>query len=171
MKICFYILAFTLLLSVCKSHDHDHLQFLGETFQDYKMYVMSIQMATTLCLQSKECDKIIKDVPKNILTLHGLWPSIEGSKLKDCNVGKQIDIIFEDEDFNSKMQKYWPSLYGPSKTFWDHEYNKHGYCWVMKYKKTDPDDFFVMTLNLYHGKGLDQIFQKGDFDLTPGTHR
>ena len=169
MKLYLYIFTLTLIFSITRSNDQ--LQFLQEDFQDYSMYVMSIQMATTLCLQSKECDKIIKDVPKNILTLHGLWPSIVGEKLRDCNKGAQIDIIFDDKAFSSKMQKYWPSLYGPSKSFWDHEYNKHGFCWVMKYKRTDPDDFFRMTMKLYHDKGLDQIFQKGGFDLNPGIQR
>ena len=52
-------------------------------------------MRTTLCLQSDDCEIKIKDVPKNILTIHGLWPSIVGQKLVEFNTGKKIDISFE----------------------------------------------------------------------------
>ena len=162
-----YLVSFILVLSNCKSDKQ--LEFLQD-FQDYNMYVFSIQMTTTLCLTSpKVCEDKMETVPKNVMTIHGLWPSVIGEKLEDCNTGDQIDVIIKDEDLQLKMQQYWPSLKGGDKSFWDHEYNKHGYCWVQKYEKDGPEDFFGMTMALYEKKGLDKIILNGGFEIEPGT--
>ena len=165
----FFISLISIIISISLCNSQNNVKFLQD-YQDYNMYVLSIQLATTLCLSSpKVCKDKMNKVPKNVLTIHGLWPSIVGEKLEDCNTGKQIDIKFDDVDFNNVMEEYWPSLKGADVQFWDHEYNKHGFCWVMKYGKTDPDDFFRMALELYNKKNLDKILLDGDFNITPGT--
>ncbi len=166
MKVVECLVIWISLVSIYKCNEN--MKFL-EAFHDYNMYVLSIQLPTTICFTTpNDCDEKMKSVPKNVMTLHGLWPSVLGEKLEDCNTGKHIDIVFPDSQFNITMNRYWPSLMGPNKYFWDHEYNKHGYCWVIKYDRTDPDDFFRMTIGLYKDKDLDQILIKGGFDLTPG---
>ena len=89
----------------------------------YDFFLLEQQWAIT------ECQDVFKCPSKPTgayMTLHGLWPErTDGSYPQSC--GGSFDP--------SKIQKllpalntYWPSLNGPSDTFWQHEYEKHGTC-------------------------------------------
>jgi ribonuclease T2 len=54
----------------------------------------------------------------------------------------------------ARLNKYWPSLNGPSQTFWAHEYEKHGTC-AVDVLPTEFD-FFNRTLAV-----------RDQYDLTP----
>ncbi len=78
-------------------------------------------------------------------TLHGLWPEDNnGNYPCTCSSAKfnERDV----EDLLPALNTYWPSLSGPSATFWAHEYEKHGTCATDVFPKTH--DFFNGTLAL-----------------------
>ena len=60
-------------------------------------------------------------------TLHGLWPQdTDGNYPCDCtNEAFDPSAI---KPIQQSMDTYWPSLNGPSDTFWSHEWSKHGTC-------------------------------------------
>lgn len=119
--------------------------------QDYDMYVFCLQWGETMC-QSKggKCEERLAVVPLNQASIHGLWPSRQdGSMLADCNDGAEINIE-KQTDF---MKTYWPSLTGPNQDFWNHEYNKHGYCY--------NEEIGDMDYTLYFDK-VQSLFEKDD---------
>lgn len=120
----------------------------------YDIYVLAVQWGSTLCLSKGEtCYEKLRQVPRHSMSIHGLWPSLSsGKSLRDCNIEDQIDILDSGSSVFLKMRQYWPSLTGTNKDFWDHEYNKHGYCYNVKYG-TDPE-----TYEFYFSKVLDLFF-------------
>jgi len=65
-------------------------------------------------------------------TLHGLWPSRDGT----AGPANSYPCTCTAEQFSEDnvktilpdLQKYWPSLMGPNDSFWSHEWSKHGTC-------------------------------------------
>jgi ribonuclease T2 len=103
----------------------------------------------------------IKSIPKNIFTLHGLWPSYrDGRKIEECNKGALIDVKINEEKLQNEMAIYWVSFTSENQQFWNHEYNKHGYCYSERYKLYDPDNFFNMGMNLFKSNALDQLMHR-----------
>jgi ribonuclease I len=128
-----------------------------ETIQEYDMYVYSIQWGNTLCQNNEECKEKIKHLPKNIFTLHGLWPSFDdGSKVDECNKGSEIDVVIKDQQLYNDMKTYWISYTSTNKHFWNHEFNKHGYCYTQRYNKS-MDDFFDSAMMIYKKLSLDKL--------------
>ncbi|MCQ2819981.1 MAG: hypothetical protein MJ252_22165 [archaeon] len=112
-------------------------------WDDYDFYVLAVQWGSTLCkTEGTICYEKLKKVPKYQMNIHGLWPSmLSGETLPDCNQDKEIPIVAkENSTVFQFMRKYWPSLKGEDETFWGHEYNKHGYCYNMRYDYT-PEDY------------------------------
>ncbi|RKF65250.1 Ribonuclease T2 [Golovinomyces cichoracearum] len=72
--------------------------------------------------------------PTNSWTIHGLWADYcDGSYPAYCNAAPNYHNISAIISAHSAqliklMQIYWPSIYGSSDHFWDHEWNKHGTC-------------------------------------------
>ena len=58
------------------------------------------------------------------------------------------------------MRSYWPSYTGTDEKFWEHEYNKHGYCYTVKSKTTGFQPFFKVGLDLYKNLNLAQIIDE-----------
>ncbi len=101
------------------------------------------------------------------MTIHGLWPSLSnGGELETCNKGQKIEVIDDGSELFSNMNKYWRSIKGNNKDFWEHEYNKHGYCYALKNNDFEVKDYFQMVWNLYNKFDLKNIMQRafGDFD-------
>ena len=119
----------------------------------YDIYVLAVQWGSTLCLsKGQTCYEKLKQIPRHSMSIHGLWPSMSsGKSLQDCNGGKDIDIIDKGTDTFLEMRKYWPSLTGENEAFWNHEYNKHGYCYNMKYLKNGEkyEFYFEKVMNLF----------------------
>jgi ribonuclease T2 len=122
---------------------------------DYDMYVFSIQWGPTLCEDNQECKDKIKSIPKNIFTLHGLWPSYRNGKMiEECNKGELINVKITEEDLLKEMLTFWISYTSDNQNFWNHEYNKHGYCYSERYKQYNPDNFFNKSMSLYNQYSL-----------------
>ena len=142
-----------------------NLNFLSDATVDYDMYVLSIQWGKSQCGKNTECQKKLDSIPKNIFTLHGLWPSFkDGRRLSDCNTGSKIDVKITGENLYKEMLTYWISYVNKNDEFWDHEYNKHGYCYTQRYGKS-IEDFFDTTMNLYKKYSFDQMMIKALPDI------
>ena len=63
--------------------------------------------------------------------IHGLWPSYQSGKyMQDCNNEEEIYIDLNNQT-SDEIVKLWPGLYSKSDiSFWRHEYNKNGYCYI-----------------------------------------
>ena len=60
-------------------------------------------------------------------TLHGLWPErSDGTYPQTCTNTKFDPNAVA--PILPELEKFWPSLNGPSPTFWSHEFEKHGTC-------------------------------------------
>ena len=72
---------------------------------------------------------------------------INGKLLKDCISGIKVRII--DSSLLNDMNKYWPSLLTSNDIFWEHEYNKHGFCMVKENGWNGYERFFSSVIGLY----------------------
>jgi ribonuclease T2 len=115
--------------------------------------IFFIKNKDTVCLGSPSCQKIVSELKdKNSLTLHGLWPSYIDGRIMDksCNPGPEVRIIGEQSDLFDEMRQVWRSFIHSDEDFWTHEYNKHGYCYITKYQKTDFRAFFKLTIDMFN---------------------
>ena len=133
----------------------------NEPWENYDMYVLSVQWGSTICLtKGKICYEKFKQIPKHSMSLHGLWPSLStGVTLPDCNSEEQIDIIDNGSETFLNMRKYWPSLTGTNKEFWDHEYNKHGFCYNLRNEQMGEnyEYYFKKVLDIFLGNKIDSL--------------
>jgi ribonuclease I len=131
-------------------------------YESYDMYVLSIQWENTIC-QHPKCHNRTR--ARNIFTLHGLWPGFTSQKeMRDCNTGDKIDVRIRG-DILEKMEVYWPSYTSPNEEFWNHEYNKHGYCFTKRHDKPDEQAFFKSTIAIYEEYALDQLMTHSVGDM------
>ena len=126
---------------------------------DYNMYVFAVQWGKTLCLQGgSSCESKLANIPKNEMSIHGMWPSlISGARLPECNQGKEISIVDDGSSTFISARKYWPSLTGPNEKFWNHEYNKHGYCYSNAIQDFDYKKYFQKTLDVFQEKKINTL--------------
>jgi ribonuclease I len=139
--------------------------------QDYDMYVFSVQWGATLChSNSHNCADRLQSIPKNIFTLHGLWPNLSnGHKMDKCNPGGEVKIKKGASQIFDEMEKFWISFTHDDNSFWSHEYNTHGFCYTQKYNIDDPLHYFEYALNLYKKHDLGRIFLRAFGNVT-GSH-
>ena len=120
---------------------------LRQAKQSYDSYVFALQWPNGVC-SSSNCQPKVQSLEANILTIHGLWPSmINGKLLRDCTSGIQVKIT--DSSLLNDMNKYWPSLLTSNDNFWEHEYNKHGYCMSEENGWNGYERFFSYAISLY----------------------
>ena len=126
-----------------------------DPWNEYDIYILSVQWGSTMCLtQGQDCYEKMKKVPRHQMTIHGLWPSLStGKNLDYCNPGADIPIEDSGSENFENMKKYWPSLNkNPNEVFWEHEFNKHGYCYLKKY------NYDGNKYEIYFKKVLDLFF-------------
>jgi len=101
----------------------------------------------------------LKNAEVNTFTLHGLWPGLKtGARIPECTQG--VEINPDAREVFQTMSHEWPSFTNPNKKFWEHEYNKHGYCYSAYTNTTnEPMKFFEKTLEVFHSKPYRQIYQ------------
>ena len=122
--------------------------------KNYETYVLSLQYVNNVCetsSNSSECYKLLNNTPKNIFTIHGLWPGKKtGQSLEECSKSEEI-INITDSDLYNNLIKFWPStnINKPNENFWSHEYFKHGFCYTEKYN-LKMEDYFKKTIEIYH---------------------
>ena len=130
---------------------------LRNSKQDFDSYVMAVQWPNGYCL-ANSCGKKADHVYTNTMTIHGLWPSLKsGKRLNQCTSGVTIDDdgsqLFKD------MKQYWPSFAKTNEAFWEHEYNKHGYCMVEEYNWDGYEEYFQFVLDLFFKEYKDLIIK------------
>lgn len=129
---------------------------LRSTKQYYDAYVMAVQWPNGYC-SGANCKGKDANVPKNIMTIHGLWPGlINGNMLKDCTSG--VKIVDDGSSLFQNMRTYWPSFSKSNVDFWTHEYNKHGYCMVEEYGWSGYKNYFQFVLDL-HSRTYRDLFR------------
>ena len=122
---------------------------LRQTKQSYDSYVMAVQWANGYCL-ANNCGSKADHVYKNTMTIHGLWPSLKsGKQLNDCTSG--VTITDDGSTLFTNMKQYWPSFSATNTNewFWEHEYNKHGYCMVEEYGWDGYEEYFEFVIELF----------------------
>ena len=132
----------------------------SKPWEIYDYYFFALQWGASMCQkEGKICYEKLKKIPKNEISIHGLWPSIfKGTSLEECNTGTQIKII--DDDKMNKIREYWISLNQNSNSdFWGHEYNKHGYCYNMREYKDGSNYhiYFNKALEIFKNKKLNKL--------------
>ena len=138
----YYIsLIITLLISINSFN-------LRATKQAFDSYVFALEWVNGYC-QVNDCGTVPDMLEPNIFTIHGLWPSLKSGKMLDpCTSG--VKIKEKHNELFTDLRKYWPSFRGDYTGFWEHEYNKHGYCMVEKFNWDDGyEHYFKFVLNLY----------------------
>ena len=138
---------------------------LRSTKQNYDSYVMAVQWANGYC-SAVNCGNKNANVERNTMTIHGLWPGLKtGKQLAQCTSG--VKIIDDGSSTFVNMRKYWPSFGKSNKDFWEHEYNKHGYCMVEEFGWSGYRDYFNYVINL-HLKTYKDLIKKA-FPDSSGT--
>lgn len=116
-----------------------------------------------MCAKSDSaCNSKLSKVEKNTLTIHGLWPSLQsGVRIPDCNTGPTIQIEPSGLSNFGILQQLWPSLTSNTElSFWTHEYNKHGYCYVIKSGKKAYSYYFETAVQVFNNNGYKYVFQR-----------
>jgi len=140
-----------------KEHHKDHKTDPNDDpdYKTYDMYVYSIQWDNTYCLGKPDCQKKIQH--QNIFSIHGLWPNfISEKRISDCNTGQAITVDPQGET-REIMDSYWSSLKGTNEGFWEHEYNKHGYCVTERYNFPNEQKFFDDGVGIYQKWQMNQL--------------
>ena len=172
------IMIFFLLLKLSLSNNFlnkNFIQLLSEDpWESYDIYVLAVQWGSTLCLtKGTTCYEKLKQIPKHSMSIHGLWPSLStGATLPDCNSGAQIDIIDNGSSTFLKMRQYWPSLTGTNKEFWDHEYNKHGYCFNLRHLIDEDvyEFYFQRVLDIFFNLKINSLITDLAGDVEDGEY-
>jgi ribonuclease I len=119
---------------------------LRQAKQSFDSYVMAVQWANGYC-SANSCGSKADHVEKNTFTIHGLWPSLKsGKQLSDCTSGVKIED--DGSALFSDMKQYWPSFAKSNEEFWEHEYNKHGFCMVEEYGWSGYEEYFDFVISL-----------------------
>ena len=145
--------------------DKTHIEYdqAAEGFwETYDLYIYSQFFQQTTCKkEGYQCYLAIENFPKNIWTIHGLWPSYKNGTIENwCNGKNDIDIDIKNQSLYDYMVVFWPGLYSTNESFWGHEYNRHGYCYNQRNNidVNDYETFFLKTIEIYEKYDLGNIF-------------
>ena len=131
-------------------------------YENYDIYFFTVLWLGTTCkIKGEQCFNNIKDIPKNIFTIHGLWPNYKnGTRADWCNGKNDIEIDIKNTSLLEYMKTYYPSGYHTYEYFWGHEYNKHGYCYNQRNNidVNDYEKYFEKAKELYIKYNLSDIF-------------
>lgn len=129
-----------------------------QIISNYDMYVLALTWMPTYCkFKVKEEYSCLNELntlgSSNVLRIHGLWPSFSTNEyIEYCNKGESVKIPISDISNYpfDYMKEYWPSIGNmDDKSFWEYQYNKHGYCLTTKIKSASYIDYFLKTVSLY----------------------
>jgi ribonuclease I len=120
---------------------------LRQAKQEYDSYVMAVQWSNGYC-SATSCGTKADHVYENKMTIHGLWPSLKSGKyLSQCTTG--VEIVDDGTALFTDMKQYWPSFSNSNEYFWEHEYNKHGFCMVEEKGWDGYKDYFSFVIDLH----------------------
>ena len=138
---------------------------LRSTKQDYDSYVMAVIWVNGYCKVNNCTNPAINYLDPNIVTIHGLWPSLKNGKmLPECTSGVKIEET--DSKLFFDLKRSWPTFYGEYTDFWEHEYNKHGYCMVEEKGWKGYEDYFRFVDHFYLKYFKYLILQAFNYDST-----
>ena len=126
---------------------------------DYNCYMFAIQWPLGVCAKDgSSCYRRMAMAPKLANTIHGLWPGYYGERpIPYCNDGIPVDVEDDGSALFIEMRKYWPSLKGPNENFWNHEFNKHGYCYTQKIGTEKYQSYFYKGLEVLKYNGYNNL--------------
>ena len=148
-------LIITIILILTDDKDEDEPK---EDWNQYDSYILSMIWPPSSCftkyLENKTCFTRVRELKDDFnFIVHGLWPTyISGNITGTCNKKDEINITFNDEDYKNQLSELWPGLYSSDQKMWNHEYNKHGYCYIRRIEQnvlTDYKTYFDKTLSLF----------------------
>ena len=147
--------------------------------ENYDVYTFSIFFQSSTCKEvGYHCYNAIETFPKNMWTIHGLWPNYKNiSNIPGwCNGKNDIEIEIKNQTLYNYMKTFWPGLFSTNERFWEHEYNRHGFCYNKRnnINVNDYEVFFIKTIIIYEKYDLKNIFynmfdnklDKGDRKIT-----
>ena len=141
------LLAFIALASGAYAHSHHH--YTPSSYSnDYDYYVFTTEWAGAVC-QSFNCDDD-DGIDTAFWNIHGLWPSQNTNSYEPSNCGgNPFSLTGLPSTIQTDIKKYWSGLYNSDQEFLDHEWTKHGTCWVDSTTGSNKqDDFFTTVLTL-----------------------
>ena len=166
------IVTIILLLSQDKEDDDTK----KEDWNQYDCYIFSIFWPASSCFNkysgNEMCFERIRELNiDNNFIIHGLWPSYKsGQYIDTCNKNDEINITF-DETYKNELTPSWPGLYSSDQEMWNHEYNKHGYCYIRRIGKnplTDYKLYFDQTTSIF--KRYIELMEEMLPDTAKGLH-
>ena len=149
----------------------------NEDWKDYDSYIFSVFWPPASCYNKndnkEECYQRLKELDiNNMFIIHGLWPTyLSGQYTDKCNLNDEINVTFS-KDYEKSLSKVWPGLYSSDREMWNHEYNKHGYCYIKRLEKNPEKDYkiyFDKTLELFN-QNIQYLFEKMLPDTPKGLH-
>ena len=134
-----------------------------DEWETYDLYMYSIFFQTTTCKKlGYHCYNAIEELPKNVWTIHGLWPNYKNGSipLGWCNGKNDINVEIKNKSLYNFMKDHYPGLYYTNEGFWAYEYNKHGYCFNQRYNYDvyDYEKYFLKIVEIYKKYDLGNIF-------------
>ena len=138
------IITIIILLSEDKEEEEEK-----EDWNQYDSYIFSMFWPPSSCfnkyVDNKTCFNKVRELNNDYnFIIHGLWPTyISGNQTSTCNKRDEINITFNDEKYKSELSELWPGLYSSDQYMWNHEYNKHGYCYIRRIEKNTLTDYKI----------------------------
>ena len=87
----------------------------------------------------------------NLFTVHGLWPG-NSSKVAPSCCNLNYPFKLEEMEDIPDLYRNWVSYSHPDKSFWAHEWEKHGTCALDIFE--NEYDYFNKTISLNRDLGL-----------------
>ena len=116
-----------------------------EDWKDYDNYILTLYWAPTFCYNkqnnNEECYERLDELGiNNSFIIHGLWPTYSNDEYtKYCNPD-DININFN-KNYEEELKIIWPGLMTSDYEMWNHEYNKHGYCYIKRIGKNPITEY------------------------------
>ena len=118
-----------------------------EFWSEYDSYIFSLSWSPSLCYNKEtnqeDCYRRLDELNINdSFIIHGLWPTYSsGEPMEDCNDDEKINVSFSKE-YANHLSEIWPGLlYSSDYEMWNNEYNKHGYCYIKRLRKSIHNDY------------------------------
>ena len=113
-----------------RSSDDSNTCIGGGGPTNYDSYVLATEWTGTVCRMNK-CDPT-RPNESNWFNLHGLWPNVWNDPTKSPQACSTIPLNYNNLPASTQddINLHWNGLYSPTITFIDHEWSKHGTCWI-----------------------------------------
>jgi len=93
----------------------------------YSLYTFATEWGSNVC-EVKSCSSPSRLTSR--FNIHGLWPNNNAQTGPQVCYESKIGYTDLPESLKDTLLQYWNSLYNPEDSFIDHEWTKHGTCWM-----------------------------------------